>query len=96
MLVGLFRRNWCSGGDTADPQWCQSDTIDVMAMTLRLDEQDHEALRQRAAADGVSMQDAARRAIREYLARSEHRARVAAASELILDVHADAIERLGR
>ena len=65
-------------------------------MTLRLDEQDHEALRQRAAADGVSMQDAARRAIREYLARSEHRTRVATASKLILDVHADAIERLGR
>ncbi len=42
------------------------------------------------------MQDAARRAIREYIARSEHRARVATASELILDVHADAIERLGR
>lgn len=42
------------------------------------------------------MQDAARRAIREYLARSEHRSRVGAAAELILDVHADAIERLGR
>lgn len=42
------------------------------------------------------MQDAARRAIREYLARSEHRSRVATATELILDVHADAIERLGR
>lgn len=67
-----------------------------MAMTLRLDEQDQEALRQRAAAEGVSMQDAARRAIREYIARGEHRARVASASELILDVHADAIERLGR
>jgi plasmid stability protein len=67
-----------------------------MAMTLRLDEQEQEALRQRAAADGVSMQDAARRAIREYLARSEHRSKVSTASELILDVHADAIERLGR
>lgn len=67
-----------------------------MAMTLRLDEHDQEALRQRAAAEGVSMQDAARRAIREYIARSEHRSRVGTASELILDVHADAIERLGR
>ena len=67
-----------------------------MAMTLRLDEHDQEALRQRAAAEGVSMQDAARRAIREYIARSEHRSRVATATELILDVHADAIERLGR
>jgi plasmid stability protein len=67
-----------------------------MAMTLRLDEQDHEALKERAAADGISMQDAARRAIRDYLAKGEHRSRVSAATELILDVHADAIERLGQ
>jgi plasmid stability protein len=67
-----------------------------MAMTLRLEEHDHEALRKRAAAEGISMQDAARRAIREYVARSEHRSRVSAATELILDVHADAIERLAR
>ena len=67
-----------------------------MAMTLRLDEQEQEALRERAAAEGVSMQDAARRAIREYITRSEHRSKVSAASELIMDVHADAIDRLGR
>jgi plasmid stability protein len=67
-----------------------------MAMTLRLDEDDQQALRQRAAAEGISMQDAARRAIREYLARSEHRSRVSSATELIMGVHADAIERLGR
>jgi hypothetical protein len=42
------------------------------------------------------MQDAARRAIRDYVARSEHRARVAAAADLIADVQADAIDRLGR
>lgn len=42
------------------------------------------------------MQDAARRAIRDYTARSEHRSRVAAAAAVILDVHADAIDRLGR
>jgi hypothetical protein len=42
------------------------------------------------------MQDAARRAIRDYIARSEHRARVAAAADRIIDVHADALERLGR
>lgn len=65
-------------------------------MTLRLDEHDRESLRKRAAAEGISMQDAARRAIRDYLVRGEHRSRVSAATELILDVHADAIERLGR
>lgn len=67
-----------------------------MAMTLRLDEHDQEALRERAAAEGISMQDAARRAIRDYITRSEHRSKVSTASELILEVHADAIERLGR
>lgn len=67
-----------------------------MAMTLRLSEDEQGALRDRAAAEGISMQDAARRAIRDYVARSEHRSRVAAAADLITDVHADAIDRLGR
>ena len=67
-----------------------------MAMTLRLDEQDHDALKKQAAAEGISMQDAARRAIRDYVARSEHRSRVSTATELILEVHAEAIDRLGR
>ena len=67
-----------------------------MAMTLRLDEQEQEALKARAAAEGISMQDAARRAIRDYVARSEHRDKVSAATDLIVDFHAEAIERLGR
>ncbi|HET8618860.1 MAG TPA: hypothetical protein VFM27_07860 [Acidimicrobiales bacterium] len=67
-----------------------------MAMTLRLSDEEQQALRERAAVEGISMQDAARRAIREYVARSEHRARVAAAADLIMDVHAEAIDRLGR
>ncbi|NCU81315.1 MAG: ribbon-helix-helix protein, CopG family [Acidimicrobiia bacterium] len=37
-----------------------------MAMTLRLSEKEQRALKKRAERDGVSMQDAARRAIREY------------------------------
>ncbi|MFN2539354.1 MAG: ribbon-helix-helix protein, CopG family [Mycobacteriales bacterium] len=37
-----------------------------MAMTLRLDETETEALRQAAEAEGVSMQELARKAIREY------------------------------
>jgi hypothetical protein len=47
-------------------------------------------------AEGISMQDAARRAIRDYVERGEHRSRVAAAADLIADVHAEAIDRLGR
>lgn len=67
-----------------------------MAMTLRLSDDEQSALRDRAAAEGISMQDAARRAIRDYVARTEHRSRVATAAELIADVHAEAIDRLGR
>jgi predicted transcriptional regulator len=67
-----------------------------MAMTLRLTDDERRALRERAEVDGVSMQDVARRAIREYVARAEHRSRVTAAADLISDVHAEAIERLGR
>lgn len=67
-----------------------------MAMTLRLTDEEQESLRERAAAEGISMQDAARKAIREYVFRSEHRNRVSAAADLILSVHADAIERLGQ
>ena len=42
------------------------------------------------------MQDVARRAIREYVARCGHQHRVTEAADRILDVHADAIDRLGR
>ena len=65
-------------------------------MTLRLTDEEQDALKERAAAEGVSMQDVARRAIRDYVERSEHRERVATAADRILDVHADAIERLGQ
>lgn len=65
-------------------------------MTLRLTETEQAALRARAEAEGISMQDAARRAVREYVARSAHRDRVAEAADLITTVHADALDRLGR
>lgn len=38
-----------------------------MAMTLRLDEQETEALRRRAELEGRSMQDVARQAVRDYI-----------------------------
>ena len=41
-----------------------------MAMTLRLTDDEQHALRQLAAAEGISMQEAARRAVRDYVARS--------------------------
>ena len=67
-----------------------------MAMTLRLTAEEQERLKDQAAVEGVSMQDVARRAIRDYVARSDHRSRVSVAADLIMDVHADALDRLGR
>ena len=67
-----------------------------MAMTLRLTDDEQAALRERAAREGISMQDAVRRAVREYLSRGEHRARVAAAAGRVKTAHAEALERLGQ
>lgn len=65
-------------------------------MTLRLTEVEARALRARAAREGISMQEAARRAVRDYVARGDHRDRVAGAAERVIAAHAEAIERLGR
>jgi hypothetical protein len=65
-------------------------------MTLRLTEEEQVALRERAEAEGISMQEAARRAVRDYVARGHHRDRVRAAADRITTAHADALERLGR
>jgi plasmid stability protein len=65
-----------------------------MAMTLRLTDNEQAALRERAEAEGISMQDAARRAVREFVSRGQHRDRVDAAATLIVAKHADALRRL--
>lgn len=65
-------------------------------MTLRLTDDEQAALRERAVVEGVSMQELARRAVREYVGLADHRDRVVASARRILDAHADAIERLGR
>jgi len=67
-----------------------------MAMTLRLTDEEQAALRRRAEREGISMQDAARRAVRDYVAEGEHRDRVAAAAKRVRRAHADALERLGK
>jgi hypothetical protein len=67
-----------------------------MAMTLRLTEEEQAALRARAAADGISMQEAARRAVRLYIDAQSHRDRVFASAQRVMEAHADAIDRLGR
>ena len=67
-----------------------------MAMTLRLSDEEQELLRRRAAEEGVSMQEVARRAVREYVGLEDHRDRVFVSARRVLTAHADAIERLGR
>lgn len=67
-----------------------------MPMTLRLSEDEQEMLRRRAAAEGVSMQELARRAVREYVGLENHRDRVFASARRVLTAHADALDRLGR
>lgn len=65
-------------------------------MTLRLTEDEKRALQARAEAEGISMQEAARRAVREYVALGEHRARVERATERVVAAHGEALDRLGR
>jgi hypothetical protein len=65
-------------------------------MTLQIPDEEQEGLEACASYLGISTQDAARQAIREYIDRFNNRSRVSGASDLILSVHADAIERLGK
>lgn len=67
-----------------------------MAMTLRLTDDELARLRERAKAEGISMQEAARRAVRDYIAHGQHRDRVVRAAMRVIDAHADALDRLGR
>jgi len=67
-----------------------------MAMTLRLTDEETEALRRRAAAEGRSMQDVARQAVRDYV----HLADRAEVLDRVLDSelprYRDALDRLGQ
>lgn len=65
-------------------------------MTLRLTDDEQASLRERADVEGISMQEAARRAVREYVTHGQHRDRVSAAARRVMDAHAQALERLGR
>ena len=64
-------------------------------MTLRLTDAEQAALRDRADAEGISMQEAARRAVREFVIRGQHHDRVGTAAARVIDAHADALRRLG-
>ena len=66
-----------------------------MAMTLRLDEQETEALRQRAHIEGRSMQEVARQAVRDYIERTSKRDLLDRVLDEELPRYAEALRRLG-
>lgn len=65
-----------------------------MAMTLRLSEEQTEALRARAESEGRSMQEVARTAIEQYV--GDRRARLGDAIERIRTEDAELLKRLSR
>ena len=70
--------------------------MDRMAMTLRLDEQETEALRKRAEREGRSMQEVARQAVRDYVERTSKRELLDSVLDQELPRYAEALERLGK
>jgi len=66
-----------------------------MAMTLRLPKSEQQQFKKAAKAQGLSMQVAARTALREWVVRVDHHSRVDNAAELIIQLHGDALRRLG-
>jgi len=66
-----------------------------MAMTLRLTDDEAEALRQRAQREGRSMQDVARAAVREYIDRTSRRELLDEVLDDELPRYAEALRRLG-
>lgn len=67
-----------------------------MAMTLRLDEQETEALRRRAEIEGRSMQEVAREAVRTYIEQRSKRDLLDRVLDEELPRYAEALERLGQ
>ena len=68
----------------------------AVAMTLRLDEQESDALRHRAELEGRSMQDVARQAVRDYIERTSKRELLDRVLDDELPRYAEALERLGQ
>jgi predicted transcriptional regulator len=66
-----------------------------MAMTLRLDDEDNDALRAQAEAEGRSMQLVAHDAVREYIRSRTARADVARETAWVVEQYREALERLG-
>lgn len=65
-----------------------------MAMTLRLTEDETEALRRRARREGRSMQEIAREAVRDYVQRTSRRELLEQVLDEDLPRYAEALQRL--
>ncbi len=72
-----------------------ADTIARMAMTLRLTDDETDALRLRAAREGRSMQEVARTAVRDYIDRTSRRELLDEVLDQQLPRYAEALRRLG-
>jgi predicted transcriptional regulator len=66
-----------------------------MAMTLRLTDEETEALRAQAEQEGRSMQEVARAAVREYVARRGTARLVDEELQYVVTTYAEALRRLG-
>lgn len=66
-----------------------------MAMTLRLTDQETDALRRRAQREGRSMQEVAREAVRQYIDRTSRRELLDEVLDAELPRFAEALRRLG-
>jgi predicted transcriptional regulator len=66
-----------------------------MAMTLRLNDEQTQALRERAEHEGASMQDVAVRAVIEYIERHSRRDLIDKVLDEELPRYAEALRRLG-
>ena len=64
-------------------------------MTLRLSDDEAQALRRQADREGRSMQEVARAAVREYVERSSRRALLGQVLDAELPRYAEALRRLG-
>lgn len=67
-----------------------------MAMTLRLDDSEADALRRRAELEGRSMQEVARQAVRDYIERTSKRELLDRVLDEELPRYAEALDRLGQ
>lgn len=67
-----------------------------MAMTLRLDDAETDALRKRAEREGRSMQEVARSAVRDYIETRSKRELLDEVLDGELPRFAEALDRLGR